>query len=187
MTKVKLIVVDDQIQEQINKMITRGANAQPFLKRVVYPIYMNAQRARWMTENRSQGKKWKPLNTEYAAYKLKRYGGGPRYEWIGGSNKKNAEKKERPWKLVGTWPTYKGAGKKTMIATGALVDSVTGEDKKYHRSIVRKSEIIVATTLDYAASAAEERPFMDFNKKFYQGLNKRWMRYVSSGDVGGKK
>lgn len=75
-------------------MINSATDIRAYFNTVVLEQYKNAQRERWMTENASEGSRWKDLNTDYAASKLTRFAGFP------------------------------GGGRKMLIATGKLFENV---------------------------------------------------------------
>ena len=157
------------------KMVKAASDPRAFLTRVAYPEYQNAQRQRWMTEGASQGSRWKPLNKQYRDYKLKRYGGGPKYQWIGGQGQ------GRPWQPAGNWPSYPGKGTKMMIATNTLFSSVTGDSKKNHRRVIDNRSMQIFTTVEYAETADKARPFTIFKSSFNKNLQKQYEGYVSRG------
>ena len=164
-------------KNESKEMIKRSADARAWLNRVAYRIYQNWQRERWMSEGSSQGSKWPRLNPEYARYKLKRYGGGPKYKWVGGRGE------NRPWQPAGRWPKFPGGGTKMMIATGTLVDSVTGKSLKYHRKIVTPKELFISTTVPYANDANERRNFTEFKDTNIAYLGELYTEYVMKGTM----
>ncbi len=165
-----------EVTDQLQKISKRSDDGRAFLTRIAYPLYQDAQRERWMTENQSQGSGWKPLNPRYAAYKLRRYGGGTKYRWIGGRGD------GRPWRPAGNWPSYPGGGRKMMIATGELVASVTGDKLTYHKRVITTRSMIISTTLDYAEDANSKRNFTDFNDRFWRTLMDKYKAYIQ-GDA----
>lgn len=77
-----------------------GARAQTYANTVLVQKYVNAQRQRWMTENRSEGRQWDRLNDDYAKRKRKQFS------------------------------AYPGRGTKMLIATNNLFESVTEKFQK---------------------------------------------------------
>lgn len=124
--------------KKLHEMVDRAGDARAFLNRVIYPMYQNMQRERWMTENVSETGKWPALNSRYASYKLRKFGSFP------------------------------GGGRKMMIATNKLFNSVVGGDggsaPQGHNKIVTKSELKIFTTVTYAAHANDIRPFAKFSR-----------------------
>jgi len=159
----------------IAQMVKAASDPRGFLTRVAYPAYQNAQRERWMTEGASQGNKWKPLNKMYREYKLRRYGGGTKYAWIGGQGQ------GRPWQPAGKWPTYPGKGSKMMVATNTLMPSVTGDSTKNHRRIIDARSMKIFTTVDYAEQADNARSFTIFKSSFSRDLQAEYESYVARG------
>lgn len=97
---------------RLQKKVNRAKNPAAFLRNVAYPMYQRFQRQRWMTQNASEGDKWKPLNPRYAKSKLRRYADFP------------------------------GGGQRMMIATGRLFASVIGPSKDHRRLIKGSKMII---------------------------------------------
>ena len=70
------------VLEWMDSVVKRAEKGTAFLNRVVYPIYQNFQRERWVTQNWG---KWPNLDSRYAQYKLKRFAkfpGGGRHMMI---------------------------------------------------------------------------------------------------------
>jgi hypothetical protein len=148
--KTSLEIVEDTALKNLRAMIKRGKSTRTFLQLKAYPIYIKAQMKRWMTENTSQGTAWAPLNSKYASYKLKKFGSNV------------------------------GAGKKIMIATGRLYQSIIGAGDG-HFKLITDSSMIVGTTLDYAKFAASKRPIMKFNKDMIAQLKADWIKFMIQG------
>lgn len=159
----------------IAQMVQAAKDPRTFLVRVAYPAYQNAQRERWMTEGASQGSSWKPLNPAYRKYKLRRYGGGTKYNWIGGQGQ------GRPWVPAGTWPTYPGKGSKMMIATNTLYASVTGDSTKNHRRVIDNRSMKIFTTVEYSEDVDKVRSFTIFKDSFIKDLQLQYEAYVAHG------
>ena len=142
-SKFRLVSLGRELQNQLEGMVDRSQRTQAYLNRVVYRQYRNAQRKRWMTEGASEGDKWKRLNPKYAEWKKKKF------------------------------KTYKGAGKKMLIATGELMESVIGP-KGSHKKIVTDTSIEVAWSTPYSVYVDEVRNFTEFSdetmQKIYDGL-----------------
>ena len=179
--------VETGIQKNLTSMLDRGKETRAYLNRVVYPQYQKAQQKRWMTEGASEGQKWKPINPDYAEYKLRRYGGGTKYEWIGGQGE------GRPWKPDGKWPVFPGKGSKLLIATGRLVSSVIGPvasgnalfksgGTSEHKKVVGRTSITIYTSVEYAKEVSKVRPFMRFSKKTIQKIRNDYQKWMLKGD-----
>lgn len=161
----KFQVVQDGITQRLKEMTDRAKSVRSFLNSTIYTMYQNFQMQRWMTEGSSEGQSWPALNSVYAKYKLKRYGGGVQYKWIGGQGlgggKFDAEGQPRPWNPIGTWPSYPGAGTKMMIGTTRLVSAVLGpndtynEGLRFHRKVVTDHSLTVGVDMSQQASAKD--------------------------------
>jgi len=179
--------IQNSIEKNLQGMIERGNSMKGFLNRVTYTQYQKFQMERWKTENASEGGRWKALQPAYKLYKLKRYGGGPKFKWVGGQGK------NRPWQRAGNWKNYPGSGTKTLIATGRLVSSVIGPvvgasafpmapSQKDHRKIVTNKSLEVYTTVEYAGDVAEDREFMVFSRRHMREMIEAATRYMGNGD-----
>lgn len=98
--------------KNLRSIVKQGKNSRTFLQMKVYPLYIQAQMKRWMTENQSQGTQWKPLNPAYAAQKKKDWWG-----WIGN-------------------------GTKMLIASGRLYKSVIGAGDGHYKMITDTEMIV---------------------------------------------
>ena len=182
MAKTGIRMVNRGAHDLINSIESNVKDYRELFTRVLYPMYQDAQRNRWMTENSSEGSKWKAITPSYAAYKLRRYGGGIKYKWVGGRGTQETrwfDKKgnRRPWQESGTWPSYPGAGKLLMIATGDLQKSVIGPGKG-HRKLITPRSMSIFTTIPYAADANKARPFMTFSPAFKAKMKQKIKEYV---------
>lgn len=88
--------IEADVTAKLRGMAQRASAVRGFMIRNIYPMYQNAQRERWMTENTSEFSRWEKLDPIYAARKRKEF----------------AE--------------YEGGGTKMLIATGKLFHSVIG-------------------------------------------------------------
>lgn len=68
---VSLRVAENDI---VKKMLARSKDLSGFLNRVAYPMLIEMQRNRWVTENDGA---WRKLNATYQRYKLKRFAAFP--------------------------------------------------------------------------------------------------------------
>lgn len=166
MDSISLTAKSDGIKKTLMNLLDRSKAAQTFLMRNIYRMYQNFQRERWMTEGSSEGNKWDSLSTIYASRKRIIYGGGPKYEWIGGQGE------GRPWRLAGSWPSYPGAGTKIMIATGRLESAAVGPGggittggEQFHKVLATNNSLTVS--LD----ATKEKSGKDIGSKYFKYAN----------------
>lgn len=153
----------DEIQDRVEKVLSRADNARAWLTRVAYKRYQNAQMERWMTKGASQGTPWRDNPSGYKEYKQRKFVNAP------------------------------GQGRFVMIQTGQLVASVVGptgsqminnsEGIAKHRRIISAKALEVFTTVDYAEEAGSQRPFMNFKKSFYDDLIKEYRDWLLNGDT----
>lgn len=156
------------ITKRLDSMMSRSQALEGFINRVIYPLYQNYQRRRWMDQNAKQTGQWDALNPSYAARKKIMYGGGPKHEWVGGRT---------PWRVKGQWPSYPGQGTKMMIATGRLFKGVIGESGE-HKKIVTTKSLRIFTTVPYASYADEARDFSTFDRAFKRDILRQTMQYI---------
>lgn len=103
------------IENRLNGMIDRASGMQGFLDRVIFRLYQNAQRQRWMTENQSEGEKWRPLSPGYDIWKKKKFASFP------------------------------GGGEKMLIATNRLFPSVVGESGETRKVVTNRGLVVATT------------------------------------------
>jgi|GEM_PF-7021294 len=113
----------DGIGKSFEQMLKNANGLSAYLNRVVYRQYQNFQRTRWMTENASEGDKWKPLSPAY-----------------------------KRWKHINL-PEYPGAGGKMLIAKGRLYQSAIGPGADHRKIVTKNTIKISVTTpyADYVA------------------------------------
>lgn len=150
--KIGLTISVNGIQQSLNAMASRAGLAQGWLNRVAYPMIIEAQRMRWASEGSSEGESWAPLNESYALRKLKKY------------------------------ESYPGGGRKMLIATGHLVDSVTGDKREDHYKLVEGNRLEVGTLVDYAKYVDEKRNFTILGQATIDLLSEKLGAYISQGD-----
>lgn len=126
---VGLTISQNGIEKTLSGMLSRSGLVRGWLNRVGYPMVIQAQRMRWASEGATEGDSWKPLNPSYAIQKLKRF------------------------------KDFPGGGTKMLIATGRLVDSVTGDNTAEHYKLVTDESLEVGTRVPYAKYVDEERDF----------------------------
>lgn len=138
--------VKQGITEQIKAMSKRASALDPFIQSQVMRMVMNAQTKRWITQNRSEGTEWSPLNPDYAKRKLKQYA------------------------------NYPGGGRKILIATGALFESVTKFPPGF--KIVYKNTLTLFTPVPYAKYVDEARTFTTWSPNTRKRINTAVSRFV---------
>jgi hypothetical protein len=149
------------IKSRVESMLSRANNGGAWLARVAYPRYQNAQAERFMTQNASQGTTWKKLNPAYQELKLRKFKNSP------------------------------GAGRFILIASARMVSSIMGRSGTSfvnnakglgeHRRLINGNTLEVYTTTPYAKYPNQDRPFMQFNKKFYDGLMAEYKAWITGG------
>lgn len=148
---VGLRISVDGAGNKLRAMLDRSGLIRGWLNRVAYPLIIEAQRIRWASENASEGSSWPQLNPSYATAKLKRFAAFP------------------------------GGGRKMLIATGRLVESVTGDNTKDHYKLVEERRLTVGTMVGYAKYVDEDRNFTTFGKATKDNLTKRLNQYIQEG------
>lgn len=137
MAKASLKALSNGIEDHLNAMLKRDKAMQSYLARNVYRQYQKAQIERWKTQNESQTGMWlPPQNAAYIARKKRLYGAA--------------------------------RGSKTLYASGRLFGSVAGRGElgtNEHRVMVTPKRLSISTATPYAKYAAEDRPFMEFNRE----------------------
>jgi hypothetical protein len=139
------------ISQHLNNMIDRSRAIDGWLNRVAYPAIIKAQRVRWQSEGESEGETWTPLNPRYARQKLKRY------------------------------RDYPGQGRKMLIATGALIASMTGDDQSKHFKLVGNQRLEVGTMLGYAGYVDDVRDITTLSQATLDDLADNLGDYLTGG------
>lgn len=150
MATVTFKTTSNKIEATLQSMVSKAKNPIPFLRRVIYPMYQQAQLNRWQTENSSETGQWMPLNTKYSEDKKRRYAGFP------------------------------GGGNAIMIATGKLSKAAFGQTSDLKRVITTSGMILTIDdgSIPYAKYAALKRPFMTFGGNtigMFQDAIRKWM------------
>lgn len=133
----------------------------------IYPLYQKLQTERFQSENASEGQKWKPIQKEYADYKLKKF------------------------------KSYPGGGRKTLIATSTLGGAVIGRDSPFrggvdkHVALFKKYSMQISVKqggqnaagkpFDYAGYVAEVRPYMKFSEKSMNLMKDELRKFIIGG------
>jgi len=147
----KMRMTNDTISrfaEAMNQMLSRDMSA--FFERRIYPMYQQAQKNRWMTENVSEGTQWRELNPSYVKYKKTKYA------------------------------AYPGKGTKKIIATGKLVSVATGESSGLNKIITPKQFRVAIDLgkVPYAKHVASEFPIMEFGPNTKSKMKKAIAAYI---------
>jgi len=172
--KIDFKTTQDGISARLGEIISRTQGLSTVLRRNVFPIYVNAQIERWNTEGASEKLGWKPLNRRYAEYKVRKFGGGPKFRFFPSMGGRN---------IIGTYsPSYPGGGTKMMIATNRLIDSVIGKTNKYHKRIISNKGMTISTTVPYAKHADENRTFSKWSPETTKRMLAPIMKYIARGD-----
>lgn len=156
-----LFLKKDGITQSLTAMLNRTKHIVTFLERNTLRKYQQAQMRRWQTEGSSEGQSWTAITEPYKTYKKKKFA------------------------------SYEGLGYKTMIATGGLYRAATGRGPGFLK-MISDTKFIVGIDLyatnpqgrrfyDYAAYAAEARPYMEFSDATKNEWKADIARYINSG------
>jgi hypothetical protein len=149
--QIKVKVSPDGAIAQLRAMLDRGKLVRGWLNRVAYPMLVQIQRYRWESENLSEGGQWVALKPEYATRKLKKFA------------------------------DYPGGGRKILIATGRLVQGMTGDNKSDHYKLVTDTSLEVGTTVSYAKYVDEKRTITRLSSNTIQALRESLSKYITRG------
>jgi hypothetical protein len=156
MPGAKLTKVLSGIEDQLKAMLDRKGRMQAYLNRNVYKQYQNARRTQWATQGASEGDRWENNPPKYADYKTRKFA------------------------------AYPGGGRKVLIATGRLMQSVIGPGED-HRKVATNEYIAINWTTPYAVAVGEARPYADLGREtmdeIYDGLAKFLMEGIMR-DIG---
>ena len=149
--------VHDQVSDRLDDLLKKAKASEAFLQRDAYPVYVEAQKKRFITENASETGKWGALNLTYAEWKRKNFS------------------------------DYVGGGTKIGIRSGRLVSSILGEmfgsgksedGTKEHYKYIKGSTMIVGTATPYAKHFDDTRPLMKFRPEFINEIKERYYSYI---------
>lgn len=149
--KFKTVANITETASMLQKMRDRAEFAAGYLNRVVYPQILQIQLNRWRSEGASETGAWAPLNPSYARQKLNRYA------------------------------AYAGGGRKILIATGRLVDSMTNPRSKDHFKMVEKNRLYVGSKVEYGGFVNELRDITGLSRRTIDGLVKGYLNYIATG------
>lgn len=136
--KAQITLKTEKFNAKLDAMMARGRDMRAYFKSVVQPQFFKAQAQRFQTENSSEGSVWEALTPRYKVWKMTRYAAFP------------------------------GGGRRMMVATSQIFNSVVGRDKSGMSIITeptRISFVINTSKIPYAAHAAEHRPYMTFGRR----------------------
>lgn len=151
----KLKAIGDGISEQIKKYLDRARLIDGYINSQIYPTYKRRQNKRYQTENASEGTRWKPLNADYAKRKLTKFA------------------------------SYQGGGRKMMIATGRMKESVIGPGADHRKIGPSKGRLEVYWTTPYAVYTEDIRPVNVWDKRQDQEMYDGAVKYIMDSTVKG--
>jgi len=129
-------------------MLQRERALEGYFNRYILAEYKNLQRKRWMTENQSEdAPQWAPLDPLYVIRKLKKYG------------------------------SYPGMGRRKLVATGRLYQSVIGVGDEFHKVVTNRG-VRLYTSVPYAMRVDHDRPFTNWSDASEKMLKKRVANFV---------
>lgn len=152
---MKLEKDTSKFDDMIKKYLTIEKQIDGALQSVVYPFLFRGdtskQAERWETKGASEGKPWRPLNSNYAAKKLLKY------------------------------KSYPGAGTKLLVATGRLLAANTGRPKESgdFRKLIQNGVLYVSIGLPYGSDVNKERDFTTFSHETYVEMKYLIKNYFS--------
>lgn len=140
----------DGAGDKLRLMLTKADTIRGWLNRVAYPLIIESQRMRWVSENATEGGSWRRLNPVYQVMKLRKF------------------------------QDYPGGGRKMMIATGNLADSITGDNPRDHFKLVSSYRLETGSKVTYAKYANEDRNFSVLGQNTIQKLKDSLREYLQS-------
>lgn len=144
--------IDQAVTKNLQAKLKRARLITGFLNRVIYPMYQNAQRLRWVSQNTSEGTQWAELTSKsYIARKAIMFASFP------------------------------GGGKELMIASGTLFASVTGDDLTYHKKIIQGNSMQIYTSVPYAPYADLARNFSKLGQNTLDSMKQACIDYLTKG------
>lgn len=162
MSAVTLKTVQNTTRAFMHRALQVEGLFQTWAQRNALPKYKNKQKRRWITENDSEGHRWKELSTPWVEHKIR-------------MRKKN--------------PDAFPGGKKKLVYTGTLFKAVTLQDLTFGRHLATRRQFYVATTLPYAKYVNEARPFSIWSeatvKEFRDEFRDTLQRHLKK--LGGRK
>lgn len=144
--------INNAVTKSLEAKLKRANLITAFLNRVIYPMYQNAQRLRWTSQNTTEGPQWAALTSRaYAIRKAIRFASFP------------------------------GGGQQLMIASGRLFNSVTGDDLADHKKLVEGNSLIILTSVPYAQYVDPVRNFSTMGKNTLDDMKQATRDYLMAG------
>lgn len=151
--------VKKEVSLRLAGLLDRSKSIRSFLNRNVVEQYRNVQKRRWMTENQSEGKRWKPLEPGYAEAKQKRYA------------------------------KYDHGGTQMLYASGQLFKSVIGPGHGFRKIVTERQLIITVAVepesgkprkkfTPYAEYVDEDRSFTTYSRSTIREFNRMIYDYI---------
>jgi len=158
MSTISLKTIEKGITDRLNGMLAREKAMQSFLNKNIVELYRNVQRARWMTENSTEGQTWTALNPNY-----------------------------KKWKLV-RFAQFEGGGQLMLIATGKLYKSVIGPGAGFRKVVTPRSLIIstnvdYAKHVDEGGKHVVARPFTKYSEESKKLFRKAIAGFLFRGTI----
>ena len=162
MASVSFTQTKDGITAKLNAMVSKSQNCAAFLTNVIYPMYVEAQQERWMTENSSETGAWVPLSTK------------PIKPWWISKKQDDGESLIQAYETGGyaaakriLYKGFPGGGNALGIAKGKLSDNVIGKNgvgSGLNRIVTPNSMTLAIddSLIPYAKYYARIRPVMFF-------------------------
>ncbi len=145
---VTLKTVSDGINKMLQGMLKRERALEGYFNRTILAEYKNLQRKRWMTENVSEdAPQWAALDPLYVIRKL------------------------------GKYASYPGMGRRKLIATGRLYQSVIGMGPDFHKVVTNRG-VRLYTSVPYAMAVDRDRPFTEWSEKSERMIKRRVAQFV---------
>jgi len=146
---MKSVKVVDGISKWADQALKRSESngIRAWLNRYAYPEILKVQLKRWQTEGSSEGERWESLNPDYAKSKLKRFG------------------------------TYPGGGRKMLIATGRLYQSMTGRSSE-GRKLVENTKLTLASTVPYGGYVDDKRDITTLSDSTVERFAEELLKYL---------
>lgn len=138
-----------QTAKKLEGLLDRVKKPQAWVNRVGVGMLLNIQRERWDTKNTSEGRKWVGYkNKNYARWKLRKYA------------------------------DYPGGGRKMLVATSALVKSMTERGAPHQWKLVSDKRFELGTKLPYAAVQNQTRNFTKLSGRSANKIAQAYGRYL---------
>lgn len=152
----------DAITDKLQSLVDSFSKSSAFFSAYVYPMYIEAQKERWSTNNSGDkfaGGEWAPIKTE--------------------QQRKYKEKK---------YKNYPGGGLQMLVRTSKLYASIVDPNDTNHQAIFGDNTMTINTTIKYAGYVDQgthwqkgmvARPFSQFSDSFNQSILDSFNSYVA--------